>query len=303
MISVITCSVKPLQRTTFAENVADTIGITYEYICIDNTRNQYSSLTKAYNAGAARARFPILCFVHEDVLFRSRQWGQKLMAHLNEPSVGVVGLAGCCYKTRTLSTWLQPKLDGVDYNRCHFIQSGVTTTTPELRVMNPENEKLAEVVCVDGFFMAFRRDVFEAYQFNSKLNFFHGYDFDFCIRSGTRYRHFVAMDILAEHFSSGTINQEWFRNYLFLHWKYRRMLPIKGPVVSASVRSLQIAEDLNARFFRKLLLEKIQPFGLQVYYIFFFSITRSYGQSFFGLIRNLIKDYKILLRVRLDRFL
>ena len=41
-----------------------------------------------------RSRQPYLCFVHEDVRFVTQDWGRKIVAHLQDKEVGLVGIAG-----------------------------------------------------------------------------------------------------------------------------------------------------------------------------------------------------------------
>ncbi len=49
--------------------------------------------------GASQAKFNIICFLHEDVLFRSQNWGLTLVSlFADHPDLGLVGLAGSKYK-------------------------------------------------------------------------------------------------------------------------------------------------------------------------------------------------------------
>jgi hypothetical protein len=59
-------------------NIASTIGAQWEPIIIDNTINAMP-ITKVYNLGASKAKYDILCFVHEDVFFDTENWGLKVV--------------------------------------------------------------------------------------------------------------------------------------------------------------------------------------------------------------------------------
>ena len=65
MLSVIVCSVNPDRLRSLKANIAATIGAgaEYEVIGIDN-REDSSPLARVYNAGAEKARYPPLLFIH-----------------------------------------------------------------------------------------------------------------------------------------------------------------------------------------------------------------------------------------------
>lgn len=74
LLSLIICSRKADVSQELKDNVAATIGCEYELCVIDNSRNEYN-IFSAYNEGVRRAKGGILCFMHEDVLFRANGWG------------------------------------------------------------------------------------------------------------------------------------------------------------------------------------------------------------------------------------
>ncbi|MFX5306134.1 glycosyltransferase, partial [Acinetobacter baumannii] len=55
------------------------------------------SITEAYNSGAEKSTFENLLFLHEDIIFYTRNWGNKLLHHLQKESTGIVGVAGSSY--------------------------------------------------------------------------------------------------------------------------------------------------------------------------------------------------------------
>src|SRR5690349_17422997 len=102
MISILVCSVKPGLYQQLAVNIEETIGIDYELLCFDN-RKANKGICEVYNLLAAKAKYNLLLFVHEDVLFKTNNWGQILSRIFFENEIGVVGIAGCKYKSLKFS--------------------------------------------------------------------------------------------------------------------------------------------------------------------------------------------------------
>ena len=75
MISIIICSRLNILPIDFLNNIKDTIGIEYELIHIDNSEKKYT-IFEAYNLGFSMSKFPNLCFMHDDLVFHTQNWGQ-----------------------------------------------------------------------------------------------------------------------------------------------------------------------------------------------------------------------------------
>ncbi len=71
MISIIICSRHPDISASLRENMEETIGVEFEIVTIDNSHGKYS-ISSAYNRGVERSLYPYVCFVHDDVLFRTK---------------------------------------------------------------------------------------------------------------------------------------------------------------------------------------------------------------------------------------
>lgn len=227
MISVITCFRNDEMVGQLSANIANTIGHDYEFIKVENKTGCYS-LTEAYNLGAAQAKYDYLCFVHEDVLFRTDQWGHNLLAHFKaDAQAGVIGIAGSVYKIKMVSSWWQPELSELEPKRINLIQhyKKAEKTAREIRI-NPLFEQRSKVVSLDGVFMAVRKEVWKQFRFDDVLlKGFHGYDLDFTLRIGSRYSNYVIYDILLEHFSEGVNDQNWLRDNYRVHLKNKKLLP------------------------------------------------------------------------------
>lgn len=74
MISLIICSRTPTISEELSTNIAETIGCEYELVVIDNSKNEFS-IFSAYNEGVKRSNGDVLCFMHDDILFRTLNWG------------------------------------------------------------------------------------------------------------------------------------------------------------------------------------------------------------------------------------
>ena len=84
MISIIICSVKKDERPKVEANIKTTIGdIKYEVLWIDNTENRYS-IFQAYEEGTRKAQYKYLCFMHEDIVFHSQDWGRTCIKRMEE---------------------------------------------------------------------------------------------------------------------------------------------------------------------------------------------------------------------------
>ena len=106
MISIIISSYQDKFYSALEKNIAETIGIPYEIIKIVNPN--LMGICEAYNKGASMAKYNYLLFLHEDVIFHTKEWGQKLVSHLEKENVGVIGIAGSNYVPRFPIGWHVP---------------------------------------------------------------------------------------------------------------------------------------------------------------------------------------------------
>lgn len=74
MLSLIICSRTPQISEELEKNIAETIGCEYELVVIDNSKNKYS-IFRAYNEGVRLAKGDNLCFMHDDILYKTADWG------------------------------------------------------------------------------------------------------------------------------------------------------------------------------------------------------------------------------------
>ncbi|HSJ67581.1 MAG TPA: glycosyltransferase [Anditalea sp.] len=233
MLSIIICSIDSENLSQIQENIANTIGIPYEIIAINNKVNP-RGITAVYNEGARKATFDYLCFVHEDVVFETTSWGQKCIDILQDPQVGIVGIAGGGYKALAPSGWHCEELPSPLKSFQHIIQGYKFKDNDDFLVEhNPLNEKLSEVVAIDGVWFCSRKEVVEKYPFDEDLfKHFHGYDVDFSLSVRQEYKIVVTYEVLIKHLSEGNFDKKWLDTILILHTKWNAHLPIHLPQIS-----------------------------------------------------------------------
>ena len=225
MISVIICSVNPDMLNKVSANIADTIGVPHEIIPFDN-RTAQKGICSVYNLGARAARYDILCFSHEDVQYDTPNWGARLLAHFNDPQVGLIGLAGGGPKPRVPSSWSSHiRHSEVNYIQ-HFPKSGRESRLCHGTHDRSDRSPLKPVICIDGFWMAARRDLALNKPFDEKhFPGFHGYDMDFSLQVSKTHRVCVAFDIMVHHFSEGSFNRAWMESAEQIVRKWNKDLP------------------------------------------------------------------------------
>ncbi len=250
MISVIVCSINDQHFIAFETSLKNTIGIAHEIIRIENSITDYS-LAKAYNIGAERASYPFLCFVHEDVLFRNENWGIELTSFLKTtPQAGVVGIAGATVKTLTPSIWANGLFDTDYYNFIQYYNK--TNTSAHLQFKNT-NEDYIEVKTLDGVFLFTKKETWAANKFDETLAKFHCYDLDFCIQVSQSKKNYVAYTILLEHFSNGSLNEDWAEASIRLSEKWKHILPL-GNLSKNKIMALEW-KNKKAFFYRMNILK------------------------------------------------
>lgn len=229
MISIIICNKKATLNPDLEKNIRDTIGVEYEMIAIDNSRGQFS-IFQAYNEGVARAKGDILCFMHDDILFRSNDWGKVVVESFSSnPNMGALGVAGGHFMPDCPSSWSTCKTTSY-----HVWQTNRHGSATEYGCNDYTNGKrLVEVVCLDGLFMCFRRSLFDTIRFDDNtFSGFHCYDSDICMQVlSMGYSVNVTFDIDIEHRSNGACNQQYYDNLELWHNKWHGQLPITRGII------------------------------------------------------------------------
>ncbi len=200
MISIVVCSRDKRLLDELSENIKNSIGCDFEFIGIDNSLRR--GITKVYNEGLKKAKFPYICFIHEDVRFLTDSWGKILIEKLKDKEIGVLGVAGSSFIPEN-GIWYSVKRPFVKGQVVHEAKGkeqldrfGITR----------EDE---EVVVLDGLFLACRREVATEIGFDEELEGFHFYDADFSLRVSKKYKNIVTYDLLLKHYSGGKKDESY----------------------------------------------------------------------------------------------
>lgn len=234
MISIIISSSNPEYLSAVKKNIDETVGIPYEIIAVPNGDGK-KGICEVYNAAGAKAKYDVLCFMHEDVILHTQAWGKKVAEILSDTEIGLLGVAGSTYKTLTPGGWAPPGLQASRYKasflqRFKFIDKA---TVHELH--NSENDRLCQVTALDGVWLCTKRQVFDEFKFDDALlKRFHGYDIDYSLQVGSLYKICVTFEILLEHFSEGHYSEEWLQAILLLHEKHIERLPLSVDHIPAA---------------------------------------------------------------------
>lgn len=224
MISIVICSINPGYLAQVKENISSTIGIEYELLVWDNL-GERKGICEVYNYMARQARFEYTCFVHEDVLFETKDWGRKIVSiFTGQPDAGVIGVVGSKYKSAFLSGWFSniPELD------CANIIHRYPRHDEHIFLKPDPAQNSEEVICVDGVFICCRTNLWKQLLFDEKnLTGFHFYDLDFSIRASKLCKLIVCFDILLVHITTGgDFGDSWVNVALDYHSRQKGLLPV-----------------------------------------------------------------------------
>lgn len=219
-ISIIICSRTENINSNFYKNIKNSIGTSYELILIDNSENKYS-IFEAYNLGIKKSKGKLLVFVHDDVLFHTQNWGLVLEnIFKNDSKIGLVGIAVAKIKSKMPSAWWRCNESLINLN---IIQHSLNLPVDKISI-GFKNSNVEQVVVIDGVFMVTKKE--NGLYFNEKLKGYHNYDLNFsfeCKIKGLKI--VVTNEILIEHFSAGSLNEDLIESTFIFHKIYKNYLP------------------------------------------------------------------------------
>lgn len=254
MISVVICSVRNDLATQIKANIENSIGVPWQDIIIDNSIPG-RGINQVYNEGVRRANYEIICFVHEDVAFRTTNWGKLLVSYFqNDPGLGMVGIAGAIYKSKTPSGWMTGVEEFDRYSILHKDPYGLET---KMHFDQAPAAALKNVAVLDGVLLCSRKTILSKISFDEiRFPGFHLYDIDISFRVGEQYKVAVSFEIDLVHFTEGgNFGNDWLSHTLKWHRLMKERLPVVNGKYSQPDRK---SEDRIARFWlNRLRIEKI----------------------------------------------
>lgn len=281
MISIIVCSINKQRLENLQANLAAFCTTDYELIAYRNVQNE--GLCQVYNKCAAKAKHNTVCFLHEDVLFHTKGWDEKIINALIDKNIGVIGVMGGRYKSAFGLGWRDGKTDFYRFRSMSGLENG------KLLYYNPGEENLSQVVCLDGAFLCCRKDLWQQFLFD-EINFkgFHFYDTDFTFRVAQKFKNFVINDLLLEHFSQGNFNTDYLLDSIVFEEKHHQLLPFTIEHLSQK----EISHLEGYALTEKLTLMKRNGFSFSSrlniigkYFVRYFNFYQLIRNLYFGIIK------------------
>lgn len=217
------------ENQAFIDHVRATAGndLDLDVICIVN-KNQYS-LTQAYNMGwkqvddAGRGD-GIIVFCHNDIVFRTKDWGKLLCTMMWKSKFHIVGVAGATELNSHGCWWLTPNKE---MNTKKMV--GRVWHTNGLRewesIYTEKINGIREVLVVDGLFFAVK-GTGDLIPFDETYKGFHYYDVSFSFANYLEgYNVGVTDRISIMHKSVGQTNEQWEMNRVQFSEQYKEELP------------------------------------------------------------------------------
>jgi glycosyltransferase involved in cell wall biosynthesis len=240
MLSLIVCSVNKTYLRQLQESVSSTVGVPHEWLIWENAEENLG-LCKVYNKLAAKAQYPYLCFLHEDLIFTTANWGEALVELFEKnKKVGLVGIAGGKYKSKLFSGWYSGYI-GMDFYRItHRDES------EDILLSNPPdwggNEQ--EVTCIDGVFMLCLKQAWQRNKFDEELlKGFHFYDIDFSLRVSRSYKVIVTNMVDVIHLTvGGDYGDKWVEQAIIYHEYAAELLPAWVAPVDRKEADIRVAK-------------------------------------------------------------
>lgn len=213
MLSIIISSYKEDFFQSISKNIAKTIGnVEYEIVQIWNPNTM--SICQAYNIGAEKAKYDKLLFIHEDIKFLEKNWGEILLAkYFSLPNLGVIGVAG------SMKKYLYPTGFMTGNKTDSFMYVFHSKKLDEIKYENNNNLIPQKIKVIDGVFMGMHKNVWEDIKFNEKIKGFHFYDMDFSLRASYKYQNYLVPDCPIAHYSRGGFNNKWIEQSFKFHKK------------------------------------------------------------------------------------
>ncbi len=227
MISIIICSRREDIPPELQNSIAETIGVEYELVVIDNSHHDYS-LFSAYNEGVRLAKGEILCFCHEDILFHTPSWGGFVQNLFSDESIGVVGVIGSHFLPGApMYWWSSPFISQYSVNN----DQGVVQRNDHREFFHGH---IADVVTIDGVCFFIARKLFGSLRFDDRtFQGFHLYDMDICMQVQGLGKRVCVTDVLEiEHFwSENSLKDEQYmavldHNLELFYHKWEKNLPM-----------------------------------------------------------------------------
>jgi hypothetical protein len=216
------------------------------------------SLTQIYNKGLAEASSNIVVFCHDDIVFETNSWGEKILKAFDKnPEYGILGVAGTNHMISGMWWEIRNAMHGTVK---HTDGTKVWTNKYSTNYGN----QIKEMVVVDGLFIAVNKEKIK-HSFDETFDGFHFYDISFCLKNyldGVKIG--LVSNVLLLHKSVGAVNDKWASNKAKFESMYLDKLPI---CLNENVKHIIFDKDIPKVEMHVLCWneEKIIPYFLNHY--------------------------------------
>jgi len=282
-VSIIVCSMRPELCKQMLVSIEKTIGIDHEAIVFDN-REKGLGICQVYNYCASKANFPYLCFIHEDVIMVTSDWGLHMVEFAEKtPNCGIIGFAGGKIAKKNFTGWewgAKGRYRYYDPDPTGDISFNTSIGDLSLKYNNPDNEEFSKVVVLDGLFLFCKRNIWEENIFDeNKMGNFYLYDADFSLRVSQKNINYVCLIADIYHFSRGRCTKAYFEYVRIFQEKWKHTLPLSidnheillfEELINA--RHLFVASIQNGFTYKQSIMHLIEINGLR-FFLFFCSMV------------------------------
>lgn len=204
----------------YMSHVKNTCGLDkVEVLAYQNKGQQ--SLTEIYNEVLEKAKNDIIVFCHDDLIFETNGWGEKILNHFKKnKKYGIIGLAGTNHMVNGMWWTIRESMHGIVNH-----SDGKSKWTSNFSV--DQGDDIKDMIVLDGLFFAVDRKKI-LHHFDEDFKGFHFYDLSFCFPNyldGVDIG--VITNIRVTHMSIGETNMMWEENRRLFEKKYQDELPIE----------------------------------------------------------------------------
>ena len=179
------------------------------------------SLTNCYNEILKQSKFDIITYVHDDIIFETNNWGNKILKHFKRnPNYGILGKAGTKYMPKSGRWWDNGMTEVI--GQVYHQSEGKKWLSKYSEYFG---NKIEDTIIVDGLFFVVNKNNIKQ-TFDEDIRGFHFYEVDFCFNNflnGVKVG--VISDISITHLSIGQTNDQWENNRVQFVDKYVDKLP------------------------------------------------------------------------------
>jgi hypothetical protein len=228
------------ENNNFVSHVKETAGVADLAVEFIVNKNQYS-LPEAYNKVWKKVKEDgrgdgVLVFCHNDIIFKTKDWGKILLGMFNGSQFDILGIAGTTQLNAHGCWWLKPEnelpLSEDKMNRARMFGRVWHCNALGREWESVYSEKIVgvkPVVTIDGLFIAVNGKTLgekEEQMFDERFKGFHFYDISFCFRNYLEGFDIGVIDrIKVMHKSVGETNSEWELNREQFCQMYKDELP------------------------------------------------------------------------------